>query len=75
MNEEYSSRHRGARVSSEMQIIEHRIFRLNNILQRKAKEAVTKRAVLLLQIKDEEKKLQALSTLINTRMDRTVAEM
>ena len=75
MNEEYSSRHRGARVSSEMQIIEHRIFRLNNILQRKAKEAVNKRAVLLLQIKDEEKKLQALSTLINTRMDRTVAEM
>ena len=75
MNEEYSSRHRGARVSSEMQIIEHRIFRLNNILQRKAKEAVNKRVVLLLQIKDEEKKLQALSTLINTRMDRTVAEM
>ena len=75
MNEEYSSRHRGARVSSEMQIIEHRIFRLNNILQRKAKEAVNKRAVLLLQIKDEEKKLQALSTLINTQMDRTVAEM
>ena len=75
MNEEYSSRHRGARVSSEMQIIEHRIFRLNNILQRKAKEAVNKRVVLLLQIKNEEKKLQALSSLINTRMDRTVAEM
>jgi hypothetical protein len=58
-----------------MQIIEHRIFRLNNILQRKAKEAVNKRGVLLLQIKNEEKKLQALSSLINTRMDRTVAEM
>jgi hypothetical protein len=58
-----------------MQIIEHRIFRLNNILQRKAKEAVNKRVVLLLQIKNEEKKLQALSSLINTRMDRTVAEM
>ena len=70
-----TSRHPDTRVSSEMQIIEHRIFRLNNILQRKAKEAVTKRAVLLLQIKNEEKKLQALSSLINTRMDRTVAEM
>ena len=69
------TRHPDARVSSEIQITENRIYRLNNILERQAREATNKRIRLLLQIREEEEKLQSLATLINTRMDRTVAEM